>query len=108
MNWFQQVRFRVIAIVLGVLITGLAVASVSTMPMWPVLGATIAVFAVAVNTFGARLSADICYHCGTDLKDLPSGEHGVVCTKCGKLSFPATKIGEVAQSPDDSDESAEA
>ena len=93
MNWFQIVRFRVLALAIVVLIAGITIASLSAFPVWPVVGATIAAFAVAVNTFGHRLNTDICFHCGNDLKGLPSGEHGVVCTKCGKLSFPQSTTG---------------
>ena len=104
LNWFQRVRFRVLAIAIAVLIAGITLASLSTFPVWPVVGATIAVFAVAVNTFGHRLNTDMCFHCGHDMKGLPSGEHGAVCTKCGKLSFPQSSTGKLAESDHDSTE----
>ncbi len=93
MNWFQKVRFRVLTIAVVVLVAGITIASVSTIPFLPFVGASIAVFAIAVNTFGNRLNTDMCFHCGHDLKGLPSGEHGAVCTKCGKLSFPQSSTG---------------
>jgi hypothetical protein len=106
-NWFQKVRFRVIAIATIVLIAGITIASLSAFPVWPVVGATIAAFAVAVNTFGHRLNADICFHCGHDLRGASSGEHGAICGQCGKLSFPQTMTG-AGTDVDDSDESHEA
>ena len=104
MNWFQKVRFRVLTIAVVVLVAGITIASVSTIPFLPFVGASIAVFAIAVNTFGNSLNTDMCFHCGHDMKGLPSGEHGAVCTKCGKLSFPQTSTGTTVDSENETTE----
>jgi len=85
---FERIRFRVLAIVVAVVVAGIALIAFTAIPTWPVIGATIAAFAVAVNTFGSRLSQNVCMHCGEKLSVAHIGEHGVTCPTCGSLSFP--------------------
>lgn len=88
MTWLQKIRLRVLAIVLGAFLTGLAVASWGLIPLWPVVGVAVAVFAVAVNKVGHRLSQPVCLSCGADLANRPVGEHGMVCPACGAPNPP--------------------
>lgn len=85
---FERIRFKVLAIVLAVLVTGIAVVAFTAMPAWPVVGATIAAFALAVNTVGSRLAQNVCMQCGEKLSVTRVGEHGVACSACGSLTFP--------------------
>ncbi len=85
---FERIRFRVLAIVVAVVIAGIALIAFTAIPTWPVIGATIAAFAVAVNTIGSRLSQNVCMHCGEMLSVGKVGEHGVTCKSCGSLTFP--------------------
>ncbi|MDX2146873.1 MAG: hypothetical protein SFZ23_05065 [Planctomycetota bacterium] len=93
MTWFEKIRLKVFAIVLGVVLAGVAVISFSAWPFWPVIGAAVAAFAVAVNTVGNRLSTNTCLGCGENLNGRPAGEYGVVCPCCGTLSEPRTSGG---------------
>jgi nitrite reductase/ring-hydroxylating ferredoxin subunit len=106
---FERIRLRVLAIVLAVVVTGVALVAFTTLPTWPVLGpvigATIAAFAVAVNTVGSRLAKNVCLHCGEKLSITHVGEHGVTCPCCGSLSFPG-EPGVAREAPADEDETA--
>lgn len=88
MSLFERIRFRVLAIVLAVVVAGVAIVAFTALPTWPVIGATIAAIAVAVNTVGSRLAQNVCFHCGEKLSVAHVGEHGVTCPTCGSLSFP--------------------
>jgi ribosomal protein S27AE len=105
---FERIRFKGLAIVLAVLVAGIALAAFTTWPAWPIFGASIAVFAVAVNTVGSRLAQNVCMHCGESLSVAKVGEHGVACSKCGSLSFPGEPgIARQTLAEEPSDEDAE-
>jgi predicted RNA-binding Zn-ribbon protein involved in translation (DUF1610 family) len=86
LTWFAKIRLKVLAYVAGVLLAALGIASIATIPAWPLVGAAVAVAAVVIHKAAHRLSEPTCLGCGRDIRDLPLGEHGVICPDCGHIS----------------------
>src|SRR5437660_1043665 len=74
-TWFHLTRLKVLAYVLGLLLAGLGLVSLTTMPVLPVLGVIVAAAAVVINKAAFRLSSPTCLGCGKDIGHLPDGEH---------------------------------
>lgn len=86
MTWMHRLRLRVLALALGLALAAIALTSLTTIPLWPVVGVAFAAVAVAVNSMGSKLSSHVCHGCGTDIGDQPAGQYGVACPKCGRLT----------------------
>ena len=86
MTWVHKIRLRMLAILVGVLLTAIGVISFAAAPVWPVIGVAFATVALVFNTMTSRLSAPVCWGCGKDIAKQPSGEYGVVCPGCGTLT----------------------
>ena len=88
MSWLHRLRLKVLAFMAALVLAGVAVASVTTVPVWGVVGVTVAAVAFAVNTLGSRLSHPTCLGCGRDLTGEHRGEYGVMCPGCGTINQP--------------------
>lgn len=86
MTFLQRTRLRVLAVLVGVALSALAVISLTTVPAWPIVGVAVAAAAVCVHNLAHRFSSTICYTCGHDLRGLPRGEHGTICPTCGSVA----------------------
>jgi len=86
LRWLHRVRLRVLAVAVGMGLAGFAAVSFAAMPVLPVIGVAITAVAVAVNTFGGRLSAPTCMACGESVSGEPAGPHGVICPNCGAIT----------------------
>jgi hypothetical protein len=86
MTWVHKIRLRMLAILVGVVLTAIGVISFAAAPVWPVLGVAFATVAVVLNTMTSKLAAPVCWGCGQDISKQPSGEYGVMCPTCGTLS----------------------
>lgn len=86
MPWFKKVRLQAFALLVGAGLTALAIASILSVPAWPVLGVAFAAVAFCVHSMASRLSEPVCLTCGTNLSSEPSGERGVICKSCGTLN----------------------
>lgn len=86
MIWMAKIRLRLLAFLLGLALTVIALISLTTLPAWPVLGVAVAAAAVAVNSMASRLRASACHGCGHALADCRAGEYGVECPRCGALT----------------------
>ncbi|HZW08923.1 MAG TPA: hypothetical protein VFF69_03390 [Phycisphaerales bacterium] len=86
MIWMSRIRLRVLAFLLGIVLTAIGVLSLTALPALPVVGVAFAAAAMAVNSMTARLKHPTCHGCGEVLRDTASGEYGVVCPSCGSLS----------------------
>jgi hypothetical protein len=88
MPWLHRLRLKLLAFVAALVLAGVAVASVTTVPLWGVVGMTVAAVAVAVNTLGSRLSHPTCLGCGRDISAERHGAYGVMCPGCGTINQP--------------------
>lgn len=88
MIWMSRIRLRVLAFLLGVTLTAIALLSLTALPALPVVGVAFAAVAVAVNSMTSRLKHSVCHGCGQPLGDAPTGQYGVVCSNCGSLTRP--------------------
>jgi len=84
----QQIRRRVLWVVVGVAGTAVGVISLTTLPAWPIVGVAVAAVVVAVNGITSRLKTPICYGCAHDLTGIEAGEHGAICPGCGVVTPP--------------------
>lgn len=74
-----------LAYLVGLALAAIGLASLTTIPAWPVLGVAIAAAAMLVNTAATRLSEATCLGCGASTAELPKGEHGTICPHCGTI-----------------------
>ncbi len=88
MTWLHRIRLKLLAFLAALVLAGVAVTSMTTVPVWGVVGVAVAAVAVFVNTVGSRLSAPTCLGCGHDLSGEHAGAHGVVCPGCGSVNQP--------------------
>ncbi len=86
MNWFAKIRLRVFAILLGGFLAAFALINIWAWPVLPVVGAAFLTVAAVVNTVTSRLSNPVCWACGVDLSEIPTGEYGAVCPDCGSVN----------------------
>jgi hypothetical protein len=86
MPWLRKIRLRAFAMLVGAALTALALASLLSVPAWPILGVAFAAVAVVVHSMASKLSQPVCLNCATHLAGQPSGERGVICPSCGTLN----------------------
>jgi hypothetical protein len=86
MTWVHKIRLRMLALLVGVILTAIGVISFAAAPVWPVLGVAFATVALAFNSMTTRLAGPVCWGCGKDIAKQPSGEYGVICPHCGTLT----------------------
>lgn len=86
LTWMHRLRLKLLAFLAGLVLAGVAVASVTTVPVWGVVGVAMAAAAVVVNSMASRLSQPTCLGCGVDLSRERSGDYGVVCPGCGTVN----------------------
>jgi hypothetical protein len=86
MPWLQRLRLKVLAIVVGVTLTAIALVSLASFPAWPVAGFAVATVVVALNRLTVRLAEPVCWVCGGDLSSEPVGTHGRTCRTCGAVN----------------------
>lgn len=86
MTWMQRLRLKVLAMIGGLILAVVALATVTTVPVWGLIGVAVAAVAVTVNTLTARMSQQTCWGCGQSLLGEPTGEHGQVCPHCGTMT----------------------
>lgn len=86
MTWMHKIRLRVLALLVCVILGVIGVVSWAAVPVWPVIGVAFATVALVVNTVASRLSHPVCWGCGQDIAQIPSGEYGVICPHCGTLT----------------------
>lgn len=85
-GWFRTLRVRALAVLVGAMLTALAIASFLSLPAWPVIGVAVATVAVVISQMASKLSQPVCLHCGVNLAGQPSSDHGVICPGCGTLN----------------------
>ena len=86
MTWMHKVRLRVLALLVGTVLAAIATASLTALPVWPVVGFAVAAAAYGVNKITARLRQPTCWGCGGDLTREPAGSYGQICPKCGTIT----------------------
>ncbi len=86
MTWYGKMRLKILAYVVGLTLGALGIASLTTVPAWPVVGVAVAACVVMINRAAHRLSQPTCLGCGRDIAQLPTNEHGVACPGCGMVS----------------------
>lgn len=86
LTWMRRLRLRALAWVVAIALGGVALLSWAAIPVWTVLGVTVAAVAFAVGTIANRLDHPRCWGCGADLKDQASGTHGTACGSCGAVN----------------------
>ncbi len=88
LRWIHKVWLRVIALLFAASLLVLGVVSVTTAPVWPILGVAVATVAVMWTNITSRLDRATCLHCGHDIESQPGSQYGIICDKCGGLSEP--------------------
>jgi hypothetical protein len=86
MTWMHKVRLRVFALMLGTLLAAIATASLTTVPVWPVVGVAVAAVAWGISKMTIRLKQPVCWGCGGDLSQQAAGSYGKVCPHCGTIT----------------------
>ncbi|HYE62094.1 MAG TPA: hypothetical protein VD997_08865 [Phycisphaerales bacterium] len=86
MTFLHSIRRRVLWIAVGVGLTTLGVVSMTTLPAWPIVGAAVATLALVVNSMTRSLRGQVCLGCGQSIANLPHGDYGVICPRCGHVS----------------------
>ncbi|MEX2217843.1 MAG: hypothetical protein WD749_03710 [Phycisphaerales bacterium] len=84
--WMQKVRLRVFALLVGAALAAIATASLTALPVWPLVGVAVAAVALGVSKMTSRLKQPTCWGCGGDLSREPAGSYGQVCPKCGTIT----------------------
>jgi len=82
---------RVLAILLGGILAAIALINFMAWPVIPVVGAAFITVAAVVHTVTNRLGSPVCWACGTDLKDQPTGVYGAICPDCGSVNQQVRK-----------------
>src|SRR5947207_1061918 len=77
MTWMHKVRLRVFALMLGTVLAAIATASLTTVPVWPVVGVAVAAVAWGISKMTIRLKQPVCWGCGGDLSQQAAGSDGV-------------------------------
>ena len=86
MSWLHRIRLKLLAFLAGLVLAGVAITSVTTVPVWGVVGVAVVAVTFAVNTLGAKLTQPTCLGCGRDLTGEHAGEYGVACPDCGQIN----------------------
>lgn len=88
MTWMHRIRLKVLAFAVGIALAALGLISLTTVPVWPVVGIAVAAVAFTINTVASRLTtaSTTCYGCGQSLVGAPEGEHGCICPGCGAIN----------------------
>lgn len=81
-----MLRLRVLAILLGGILAAFALINFMAWPVIPVVGAAFITVAAVVHTVTIRLSHPVCWACGDDLADQPTGTYGAICPRCGAVN----------------------
>lgn len=82
----HTLRRRALWILVGTGFTVLGVASVTALPVWPVVGVAVAAVALVLNTMTSRLQATSCLGCAGDLSGQPVSARGRMCPSCGTIN----------------------
>jgi hypothetical protein len=85
-NWFHKIRLRALAVLAAGIFAAFALVSWAAWPIIPVVGATFLTVAAVVHSMTSRLAEPICFACGSDLHDQPTGVYGAVCPTCGAIN----------------------
>jgi Zn finger protein HypA/HybF involved in hydrogenase expression len=88
MNWFQQLRVRVLVVVIGAALGLFALLSWIAWPIPAIVGVTVITVAALVNTMTSKLDQVTCLSCGEDLSNEPTHAYGMVCPSCGGITQP--------------------
>jgi hypothetical protein len=100
MTWMHRIRLKVLAFAVGIALAALGLISLTTVPVWPVVGIAVAAVAFTINTVASRLTtgSTTCYGCGQTLVGAPEGEHGCICPGCGAIN---QRLAAVNAEPED-------
>ena len=85
-RWMRKLRLRALAFLAGLGLAALATISLTSIPVWPIVGVAVAFAAVALNSIASRLDQPTCYSCGVDISKEPIGVHGRICKSCGAIN----------------------
>jgi len=91
-RWVHQMWLRILALVLAAGLTAFGLISISAVPLWPVVGVTVATLALCWNSMTSRLDKPLCLNCGDELNQAVGTQYGIICNSCGCLNEP---IGEI-------------
>ncbi|MFZ4430464.1 MAG: hypothetical protein ACOYPS_08925 [Phycisphaerales bacterium] len=87
-RWLHQMWLRTLALLLAVGLTVFTLVSLAAAPVWPIVGVAVATVAILFNGISSRLDSPTCLHCGTDIKQEPGSQYGIICPRCGGLNEP--------------------
>lgn len=85
-GFLDKIRTRVLWVSVGTLATALGVVVLAAAPVWPVVGAAVVGWALAVSTLAKNWQPSRCYGCGTSIAEAPIGSHGSICPTCGAIN----------------------
>lgn len=92
MSWLHRLRLKMLAFLAALVLAGVAIASVTTVPVWSVVGVAVVAVTFAVNTLASRLVHPTCLGCGMDLREERVGDYGVACPRCGTVNQAWKKL----------------
>jgi hypothetical protein len=92
MTWMHKLRLRVLGMALALTLAAIGAVSLAALPVWPVVGVTVAAAALAVNRITSRLSHPTCWGCGESIKNQPESPYGVQCPSCGTITPVGTRL----------------
>ncbi|MBX3385087.1 MAG: hypothetical protein KF768_00790 [Phycisphaeraceae bacterium] len=87
-RWLRRIKLRALGALLCAVLLVFTLTAFS-LPMWPVIGVTVAAVAVTMHKMTHRLAGQACLSCGKDLTGEPIGLHGVICPECGAVAHPS-------------------
>jgi hypothetical protein len=100
MTWMHKLRLRALGMALALTLAAIGAVSIAALPVWPVIGVTVAAAALAVNRITSRLAHPTCWGCGTNIHNEPESPYGVQCPACGAITPVGTRLAK-ADSEDD-------
>ncbi len=88
MQWMLKLRLRVFALLVALTLLVFGVVGMLSMPVFPAVGAAIAIAVTMVNSMTSRLDTMTCAGCGKSIEQTPAGTHGIACPNCGTVNHP--------------------
>jgi uncharacterized protein YaaW (UPF0174 family) len=82
----HKIRLRALALLVGTALAAIATASLTAVPVWPVVGVAVAAVAWGLSKMTVRLKGPVCWGCGGDLSREAAGDYGKICPKCGTIT----------------------
>lgn len=90
--FFDRLRLRVLAILVGTGIAAFGVVAMVSAPAWPVIGVAVVTAAAMVSRATTSMTGQTCHACGDNLRGVPSGQYGSICPGCGAINQHIAKM----------------